>query len=94
MILEALKKRLHDIGNTKGGKWLKELPNVLWGPRTQPCKSTGHSPYFLIYGSEAILPVDVMWQSPAVEQYDEGIAEETRYLDLDSLEETRCATLI
>lgn len=29
MLLDALKKRLHDIGNTKGGKWLKELPNVL-----------------------------------------------------------------
>src|SRR5688572_1810081 len=75
MLLEALKKRLHDIGNTKGGKWLKELPNVLWGLRTQPCKSTGDSPYFLVYGLEAILPVDVIGQSPAIEQYDEGVAE-------------------
>ena len=94
MILDALKKRLHDIGNTKGGKWFKELPSVLWGLRTQPCKSTGHTPYFLTYGSEAILPADVMWQSPAVEQYEEGIAEEIRQLDLDSLEETRCAALV
>lgn len=29
VVLKALNKRLHDIGNTKGGKWLKELPNVL-----------------------------------------------------------------
>ena len=35
-----------------------------------------------------------MWQSPAVEQYEEGIVEETRQQDLDSLEETRCATLV
>nr|XP_034592117.1 disease resistance protein RGA2-like [Setaria viridis] len=34
MLLEALKKRLHDIGNTKGGKLLKELTNILWGLRT------------------------------------------------------------
>jgi hypothetical protein len=67
MVLDALKKRLHDAANTKGGKWIKELPNALWGLRTQPTKPTGQSPYFLVYGSEAILPADVMWESPAVE---------------------------
>jgi transposase InsO family protein len=30
-VLDALKKRLHDAANTKGGKWIKELPNALWG---------------------------------------------------------------
>jgi hypothetical protein len=54
MVLDALKKRLHDAANTKGGKWIKELPNALWGLRTQPSKPTGQSPYFLVYGSEAI----------------------------------------
>jgi hypothetical protein len=61
MVLDALKKRLHDAANSKGGKWIKELPNALWGLRTQPSKPTGQSPYFLVYGSEAILPADVMW---------------------------------
>jgi hypothetical protein len=42
------------------------------GLRTRPTKPTGQSPYFLLYGSEAILPADVMWDSPAVEQYDEA----------------------
>jgi hypothetical protein len=27
--LDALKKRLHDAANSKGGKWIKELPNAL-----------------------------------------------------------------
>jgi hypothetical protein len=40
MVLDALKKRLHDAANTKGGKWIKELPNAIWGLRTQPTKST------------------------------------------------------
>jgi hypothetical protein len=31
MVLDALKKRLHDAANTKGAKWIKELPNTLWG---------------------------------------------------------------
>jgi hypothetical protein len=89
MLLDALKKRLHDAANTKGGKWIKELPNALWGLRTQPTKPTGQSPYFLVYGSEAILPVDVMWDSPAVEQYDEGISKDSRRVDIDGLEEAR-----
>jgi hypothetical protein len=94
MVLDALKKRLHDAGNTKGGKWIKELPNAIWGLRTQPTKPTGQSPYFLVYGSEAILPADVMWESPAVGQYDEGISEYNRRVDIDELEEARCAALV
>jgi IS30 family transposase len=31
MVLDALKKRLHDTTNTKRGKWVKKLPNTLWG---------------------------------------------------------------
>jgi hypothetical protein len=44
----------------KEAKWIKELYNTLWGLCTQPTKPTGQSPYFLVYGSEAILPADVM----------------------------------
>jgi hypothetical protein len=94
MVLDALKKRLHDAANSKGGKWIKELTNVLWGLRTQPSKPTGQSPYFLVYGSEAILPADVMWVSPAIEQYNEGISEDSKRVDIDRLEEARCAALV
>jgi hypothetical protein len=94
MVPDALKKRLHDAAYTKGGKWIKELPNALWGLRTQPSKPTGQSPYFLVYGSEAILLADVMWDSPAVEQYNEGISENSRRVDIDGLEEACCATLV
>jgi hypothetical protein len=94
MVLDALKKRLHDVAKTKGGKWIKELPNALWGLRTQPTKPTGQSPYFLVYGSKDILPADVMWESLAVEQYNEGVSEDSRQVDIDGLEEARCATLV
>jgi hypothetical protein len=94
MVLDALKKRLHDAANSKRGKWIKELPNALWGLRTQPSKATRQSPYFLVYGSEAILPADVMWDSLAVEQYDEGISEDSRRVDINGLEETRCTALV
>jgi hypothetical protein len=35
-----------------------------------------------------------MWESPAVVQYDEGISEDSRRVDIDSLEEARCAALV
>jgi hypothetical protein len=41
-------------------------------------QADGTAPYFLVYGSKAILPADVMWDLPAVEQYDEGISEDIR----------------
>jgi hypothetical protein len=88
MVHDALKKRLHEAANTKGGKWIKELPNALWRQRTQPTKLTGQSPYFLVYGSEAILPADVMWDPLVVEQYDEGVSENNRRVDIDRLEES------
>jgi hypothetical protein len=94
MVLDTLKKRLHDAANTKGSKWIEELPNAFWGLRTQPTKPTGQSPYFLVYGSEAILPDDVMWESPTVEQYDKGVSDDARQFNIDSLEEARCATLV
>jgi hypothetical protein len=48
MVLDAVKKQLHDVANSKGSKWIKELPNALWGLRTQPSKPMGQSPYFLV----------------------------------------------
>jgi hypothetical protein len=39
----------------------------------------------LVYGSEAILPADVMWDSPAVEQYDEGVSEDSRRVDINEV---------
>ena len=51
------------------------------------------SPFFLTYGSEAILPADIMWKSPRVEAYQEGEADEARQLELDSVKEARINAL-
>jgi hypothetical protein len=48
----------------------------------------------MVYGFEAILYADVIWDSLAVEQYDEGISEDSRLVDTDGLEEARCAALV
>jgi hypothetical protein len=64
LILDWLKKRLYDENSKKGGKWINEISSVIWGLCTQPSKAIGQPPFFLVYGFEAILSADVMWQSP------------------------------
>ena len=71
MILDALKKRLYEKDQKHPSKWLKELPAVVWGLRTQPSRNTRVSPYFLVFESEAVLPADVAFRAPRIENYDE-----------------------
>ena len=87
MILDALKKRLYQKEEKHPGRWLKELPVVVWGLRTQASRSTGVSPYFLVYGSEAILPADITFRAPRVECYDEEQAIAVRIEDVNRAEE-------
>jgi len=71
MILDALKKRLYQKEEKHPGRWLKELPAMVWGLRTQASHSTGVSLYFLVYSSEAILPADIAFRAPRMEHYNE-----------------------
>jgi hypothetical protein len=89
LILAGLKLRLYEELEDYGSKWIEELPKVVWGLRTQISTTTGYSPFFLVYGSEAVLPTDLIWTSPKIEQYDEEEAEHTQRLKLDSTEEIR-----
>ena len=89
MILDALKKRLYQANKEAPGRWLEELPSVVWGLRTQPSRNTGVSPYYMVYGAEAVLPSDVAFQSPRVTNYDEISSFAARQLDVDCLEEQR-----
>jgi hypothetical protein len=54
----------------------------------------GFSPFFLVYGSEAVLPTDVTFGAQHIQFYEEGEAEKTRRIDLDSLEEQRLAAVM
>jgi hypothetical protein len=48
-----------------------ELPSVLWSLCTTPCRGTGFTPFFLVHGSEAILPMEIDYSSPRVQAYTE-----------------------
>jgi len=73
---------------------MKELYPVVWGLHTQPSKATGQSPFFLVYGSEAVLPVEMIFEAPRVQHYDEGEIEQQWRLDVDTAEEAWLTTLL
>ena len=55
--------------------WVEELDSVLWGLRTTPNRTTGFTPFFMVYGAEAVLPCDIIHDSPRVRMYEEREAE-------------------
>jgi ribonuclease HI len=87
-IMEAIKKRLE--GSAKG-KWPEDLLSVLWALRTTVVRSTGMTPFRLVYGDEAMTPSEVGAHSPRMifDQKDE----EGREITLEMLDEIRVEAL-
>ena len=54
---------------------------------------TGFTPFFLVYGAEAVIPTDVEFDSPRVAMYTEAEAREAREDGVDLLEEARLLAL-
>ena len=65
---------------------------MFWRLRTTPNRMTGYTPFFMVYGAEAVLPCDTIHDSPRVRMYEEREAELDRQDDLDGLEEERDIT--
>ena len=89
LILQGHKAIIFDPIEKCGAKWLQELPRVVWVLCTQKSQATGYSPFFMVYGSEAVLPSDIAFGAPRIQNYDENEAEATRCTDINSTEEHR-----
>ncbi|CAL2259684.1 unnamed protein product [Prunus armeniaca] len=85
IVLNCLKKRLEGVE----GKWVDELPGVLWAYRTTKRRSTGETPFSLAYGTEAIIPphITVPSMSIKVGSLDQNCKQ--MKVNLDLLEEER-----
>ena len=59
LVLSGIKPRLIEPLLRAPGCWLDEIPAVLWSLRTTPNRSTGYTPFFLVYGAEAVLTTDI-----------------------------------
>jgi transposase InsO family protein len=89
MILQGLKPRIYNDLNKFDKPWMKELPSVVWSLRTTPSRATGFTPFFLVYGAKAILPMDLEYDSPRTRAYTDRSNQASREDSLDQLEEAR-----
>ncbi|XP_073363353.1 uncharacterized protein [Aegilops tauschii subsp. strangulata] len=93
LILSGIKPRLVEPLIRSPGSWLDELPAILSSLRTTPNRSIGFSPFFLVYGAQAVILTDVKFDSPRVMMYVEAKAKEAREDGVDLLEEARLLAL-
>jgi hypothetical protein len=71
-----------------------ELPFVLWSLRTTLCRATGFTPFFMVHGSEAVLPTDIDYGSPRIQAYNEEGNQATLEDAIDQLDEARDVALL
>jgi transposase InsO family protein len=94
MILQGLKPRIYNDLNKFGRRWMKELPSVVWSLWTTPSRATGFTPFFLVYGAEAILSTDLEYGSPRTRAYGDQSNRANREDTLNQLEEARDMALL
>uniref|UniRef100_A0A2N9I869 Integrase catalytic domain-containing protein n=1 Tax=Fagus sylvatica TaxID=28930 RepID=A0A2N9I869_FAGSY len=89
-LLDGIKKRLEKAK----GRWVEELPSILWTYRTTPRSSTRETPFSLIYGVEAVIPLEIGLPTIHTEYYDPITNETSLATDLNLAEERRDSALI
>ena len=89
-MLKILKKMKHEYG----GKWSDHLVDVLWACKSSVKIATGFSPFSLVYGTEAISPLELVIPTPRVvlkesQEETENTNNERRLANLERVEEER-----
>ena len=83
--VSGLKKRLDDAK----GRWLDELPCVLWTYHTTPRRSTKETPFSMTYRAKAVIPIESGFPTLRTDQFS---VEENNHLlstNLELVEERR-----
>ncbi|XP_065036626.1 uncharacterized protein LOC135672100 [Musa acuminata AAA Group] len=84
-ILDGLRRRV----SVARSAWVDELPSILWSLRTTSKTATAESPYSLVFGTEAVLPPEVVFPTPRIKSYEEKMSIHGLRACLDLLEEKR-----
>ena len=94
MVLQGLKPRIFDRLNKYAGRWVAEVPAILWSLRKTPNRSTGFTPFFLAYGAKVVLPSNLDHSAPRVKAFDYDQAAEAQQDAVDLLKEAHETTII
>ena len=90
VIVNGLKKRLDDAK----GRWVEELPHVLWTYRTTPRRSTGETPFSMTYGAEAVIPLEMGFPTLKTSSFSPNSNNELLERSLDLIEERRESAMV
>ena len=63
-------------------------------PKDNPNRATSYTPFFMVYGSEAVLPTDLNYGAPRIRAYDEQGAEVSHEDAMDQLDEAHDVALL
>ena len=85
VIVNGLKKRLDDAK----GKWVKELPYVLWTYRTMPRRSTGETPFSMTYRAKTVIPLETGFPTSKTSSFNLRDNDEQLTKSLDLIKEKR-----
>ncbi|XP_071695212.1 uncharacterized protein [Rutidosis leptorrhynchoides] len=69
--------------------WIDELPNIFWAHRTTLKGTTNETPFSLVYGSEAVIPVKIIMPTMRITSFDESSNSEELRENLNFVEEHR-----
>ena len=71
------------------GRWVEELPHVLWTYRTTPRRSIGKTPFSMSYGVEAVIPIETGFPTLRTQTFNPNDNDKLLEKSLDLIEERR-----
>jgi len=85
ILLRGLKRRIEKAKGT----WAEEVPKIVWAYHTTPQTSTMETSFSLVYGSDAMIPVEIHESLPRFQSFVAEESNEERRVNLDMLDEAR-----
>jgi hypothetical protein len=66
---------------------------VLWSLQTTPSRAMGCTPFFLAFGTEAVLPIELEYDSPRTKAYNDEQATIDKQIFVDLLDEANAVVI-
>ena len=90
VIVYGLKKRLDEAK----GRWVEELPHILWTYRTTPHRSIGETLFSITYASEAMIPLETGFLTLRTSLFDPDSNDQLLRESLDLIDKRREAIMV